>query len=283
LSRCWLAFLKQPFPFPNDVFKKVLLCMDEDIFPCLTSPLLVSDFLTDSFNIGGIIGILALNGIFTLITKHNLEYPKYYTKLYSLLTLPVFQAKYRQKFITLLNLSLLSSHVSGYLVAAFLKRLARISLSTTPYACVLICSLIFNILQYHPSCQVLLHRPSISSSSTDETEEEENEISPKKPKTNSDPYQEEELDPAQCHALHSSLWEIKTLCHHYCAPVAKMAQLIFQEDQVGKAPKPLQKIDDFLQQNYSTMMDTELKWHKKRLMPLAYQKEMLYLMNMINC
>jgi len=263
LDTCWLSFLDQKFWFSPEVYKRVLLSMDQDIFPNVSSPLRFADFLTASFNLGGIIGLLALTGLFTLMTKYNLEEQKYYTKLYSLVTLSVFQAKYRQKFLSLLNLSLLSSHLPGYLVAAFLKRLARISLYAPPYACSLICALIFNFLQRHPSCQVLLHRPSIPKDDADE-----NTLST----SESDPFKEEEVDPAKCDAIQSSLWEIKTLCNHYCAPVSRMANLVFEEEVVGKPPRPPQVIEDFLGQTYSSTMETELKWHKNLFMPLAFQK-----------
>lgn len=44
---------------------------------------------------GGLVGILALNGIFTLVTRHGLEYPAFYARLYSLLTQDAFAAKHR--------------------------------------------------------------------------------------------------------------------------------------------------------------------------------------------
>ena len=41
--------------------------------------------------IGGLIGMLALNGIFVLVTQHGLEYPNFYTRLYALLEPDAFQ------------------------------------------------------------------------------------------------------------------------------------------------------------------------------------------------
>lgn len=35
--------------------------------------------------------MLALNGLFILVTKHGLEYPAFYRRLYGLLTLDTFQ------------------------------------------------------------------------------------------------------------------------------------------------------------------------------------------------
>ena len=53
--------------------------------PHISNPLLLSDFLTSCLDEGGMLGMLALNGIFTLVTKHGLEYPNFYARLYALL------------------------------------------------------------------------------------------------------------------------------------------------------------------------------------------------------
>ena len=53
--------------------------------PSLPNPLLLSDFLSSCLDQGGLIGMLALNGIFILVTRHGLEYPHFYARLYALL------------------------------------------------------------------------------------------------------------------------------------------------------------------------------------------------------
>lgn len=60
---------------------------------------------------GGTIGILALNGLFTLMVKHNLEYPNFFHKLYSLLDREVLHVKYRPRFFRLLEIFMGSSFV----------------------------------------------------------------------------------------------------------------------------------------------------------------------------
>ncbi len=37
--------------------------------------------------------MLALHGLFILVTKHGLEYPAFYARLYGLLSLDAFQAR----------------------------------------------------------------------------------------------------------------------------------------------------------------------------------------------
>lgn len=57
-----------------------------------------SDFLTRSYDIGGVVSVMALSSLFILMTQHGLEYPNFYDKLYALLEPSVFMAKHRSKF-----------------------------------------------------------------------------------------------------------------------------------------------------------------------------------------
>lgn len=58
------------------------------------SPLLLSDFLTDAYKCGGDIAVLALSGLFVLITQYSLECSDYYSKLYQLITPRAFALSY---------------------------------------------------------------------------------------------------------------------------------------------------------------------------------------------
>jgi len=66
----WLAFLKLPLTVP--IYKRVLLIINKRIIPFMTNPVRLIDFLTDAYNEGGAISLLALNGLFTLMNEHNL-------------------------------------------------------------------------------------------------------------------------------------------------------------------------------------------------------------------
>jgi U3 small nucleolar RNA-associated protein 19 len=69
-SDCWIKLLK--LPLTEEMYKKVLLILHKRILPHMYEPKLLMDFLTDSYNVGGAVSLLALNGLFTLITEHNL-------------------------------------------------------------------------------------------------------------------------------------------------------------------------------------------------------------------
>uniref|UniRef100_A0A8D2Q4D9 Nucleolar complex associated 4 homolog n=1 Tax=Varanus komodoensis TaxID=61221 RepID=A0A8D2Q4D9_VARKO len=205
-ERMWLGFLK--YKLPVSLYKKVLAILHDSILPHMHEPTLLMDFLTVAYDVGGAISLLALNGLFVLILHHNLEYPNFYTKLYSLLDPSIFHVKYRAKFFRLLDLFLSSSHLPAYLVAAFAKRLARLALTAPPDGLLIVIPFICNLLRRHPSCKVLLHRPDGP------------------PELSEDPYQMDEKEPSQSRALESSLWEIKTLQSHYHPDVARAAATI---------------------------------------------------------
>lgn len=137
--------------------------------------------------------------------------------------------KYRSRFFRLLDLFLASAHLPASLIAAFIKRMARLSLTAPPAGSVILIAMIYNLLKRHPSCMVLIHR-------------DESVV------TETDPYDENELNPYNCNALNSSLWELQTLAEHYYPNVATLAK-IFSE-QFTKASYNL---EDFLDHTYMTV------------------------------
>ncbi|KAJ3044514.1 hypothetical protein HDV00_001941 [Rhizophlyctis rosea] len=257
-TECWLAFMRQPLN--NDVYKQILLMMHKRIIPYMTQPTLLIDFLVDSYDAGGPISLLALNGLFTLITKHNLDYPDFYTKLYALFDRNLMHVVYRSRFFRLVDLFLSSSQLPAHLVAAFLKRMSRLALNAPPAAILAVIPLIYNLLKKHPSCLQMIHR--------------EGDL-PSEP-TN-DPYDFNETDPMKCNALDSSLWElpvtmlamypdlqlcltmfVQALKSHYVPAVSSLAK-IFEED----LSKPPYDLEDFLDHTYQTLWESEINKKKK--------------------
>uniref|UniRef100_A0A8D3C124 CCAAT-binding factor domain-containing protein n=1 Tax=Scophthalmus maximus TaxID=52904 RepID=A0A8D3C124_SCOMX len=241
-ERMWLGFLK--YRLPSSMYKKVLVILHDSILPHMSKPTLMIDFLTAAYEVGGAISLLALNGLFVLIHQHNLDYPDFYKKLYNLLEPSIFHVKYKARFFHLANIFLSSSHLPVYLVAAFAKRLARLALTAPPAALLIVLPFIYNLIRRHPSCRVLIH----------------------KPKPLEDPYLMDEEDPAQCCALESSLWEVKTLQKHYHPDVAKAAMLI---------NKPLSEqeedISEVLELTVFELMERDLKQTQTKTIPLEFE------------
>ena len=158
-SAAWLSFLR--LHLPPIIQKKVLLNLHTKVMPFLDDPKLLVDFLTDSYNVKGATSLLALNGLFILIHQYNLDYPEFYKKLYNLFDASVFHSKYKDRFFHLSDLFLSSTHLPSYLVAAFIKRLARLSLTAPPDGIRIIITFIENLLKRHPSCKTLIHRKQV--------------------------------------------------------------------------------------------------------------------------
>lgn len=89
-----------------------------------------SDFLTRSYDIGGVVSVMALSSLYVLMTQYGIEYPNFYEKLYALLVPAIFMAKHRAKFfqVILVNPSIIwrvwiliydLKHIKDYLSRIF--------------------------------------------------------------------------------------------------------------------------------------------------------------------
>ncbi|KAF9211118.1 hypothetical protein BGZ59_008486 [Podila verticillata] len=243
-SDCWIAVLR--LPFTTVVYKKTLLIVHKRIIPHLPNPTVLMDFLTDSYNAGGAVSLLALKGLFILITEHNLDYPDFFHKLYMLFDRNLMHVKYRARFFSQVDIFLSSPLLPAQMIAAFIKRMARLALSSPPASIVIIIPFIYNLLKRHPTCMQLIHGSATS---------EEN-----------DSYNHLEDDPMKCNALQSSLWEMQTLQNHFAPNVSTLAK-IFNE----QFTKPSYNLEDFLDHTYATMFQNEVSKKRKADAALAVE------------
>ena len=98
-SKAWLSLLAMPLT--NAQHKIVLKYLPENVIGNLSQPLLLADYMTQSYEQGGVVAVLALESLFQLIVTHNLDYPKFFASLYRLCTYDVLSAKYRTCLDTL--------------------------------------------------------------------------------------------------------------------------------------------------------------------------------------
>ncbi|PWZ46235.1 Nucleolar complex protein 4 B [Zea mays] len=261
-TKAWLSFLKLPLPL--DVYKEVLASIHQNVIPSMSNPSILCDFLTRSYDIGGVISVMALSGLFILMTQHGLEYPKFYEKLYALLTPAVFMAKHRSVFLQLLDTCLKSSYLPAYLAAAFAKRLSRLALSVPPAGALIIIALIHNLLRRHPSVNFLVHWE------VDESDSNATREASQSKKIGSDPFNQNDADPAKSGAMRSSLWEIDTLRHHYSSAVSRFV-VSLEEDLTVRAKTTEMKITDFSSGSYATVFRDEVRRRIKQV-PLAFYR-----------
>ncbi len=67
---CLVGLLKNKMSLK--FYKKLLIKLPEKLLPKMSNPLMLADFLTKSYNSGGLISVLALNSLFILINNFNL-------------------------------------------------------------------------------------------------------------------------------------------------------------------------------------------------------------------
>jgi U3 small nucleolar RNA-associated protein 19 len=232
----WTNLVKCKFNVQQ--YKRSLIMLNEKVIPLLEKPILLADFLLGSFSVGGAISVLALSGVYTLISKYNLDYPDFYAKLYSLFQVEIFHVKYKARFFHLSDIFLASTHLPQTLVASFVKRIARMSLQA-PADCLPLCiRFIYNLIHRHPGLKFLLDAPERSD-------------------LTSDPFLATESNPNSTKAMESSLWEIQTLTSHILPEVSYAAKELYEN---GIREEGTEKdISAVLEKTYSDFMDAELK------------------------
>ena len=156
---CWLAVLKMPH-ISLRLHKLALKYLSSDQgLSNMSTPLRFADYFIESYEYGGVTSLLALNGLFSLMTEHDLEYEDFYDSLYSLITCETCYAKHRVRLFRLLNTCLSSSQMlPAYVVAAFIKRLSRTALSSPPSVALFVLALVSNLIRKHKACRVLISR-----------------------------------------------------------------------------------------------------------------------------
>ncbi|KAF6814289.1 ribosome biogenesis protein [Colletotrichum sojae] len=250
----WLAVLK--LASTKEQRKRVLDIMSNEIAPWFVRPELLADFLTDSYDAGGSSSLLALSGVFYLIKERNLDYPSFYTKLYSLLDREILHSKHRSRFFRLMDTFLASTHLPAVLVASFIKKLARLSLNAPPSAIVFIVPWFYNIFRRHPLCTFMLHR---------EVRDEELKTLLETQGLD-DPFLEDEADPMETRAIDSCLWEIVQLQSHYHPNVATIAKIISEQ-----FTKQSYNIEDFLDHSYGSLLEAEMGKNVKKPPVIEFQ------------
>lgn len=206
-STLWVKYLY--FDLQPATYKRVLVYLDKTAIQHFENPILLADFLTRTFAVGGIISLLSLSPLYTLIHKCNFDYPNFFNNLYQLLQPAITYVKYRARFLFWCDLFLTSTHISSQVVASFAKQLARLALSSPPDTILIVLPFIGNLFIRHPITQSILNAP---------TFEPEN-----------DPFLESETNPEKSHAINSYMWELKALQSHYLPEVAQLARQICED------------------------------------------------------
>jgi U3 small nucleolar RNA-associated protein 19 len=246
-QEAWLATMRAGLT--KEQRKTILTAFSHQIAPWFQQPEMLMDFLTDSYNVGGATSLLALSGLYYLISEKNLDYPSFYLKLYSLLDEGLLHSKHRSRFFRLLDTFMSSTHLPAALVASFIKRLSRLALHGPPAGVVVVIPWVYNMFKRHPACTFMMHRE-IRDPALKETLEEEGM---------EDPFDMAESDPMLSEAIESSVWELEALQNHYHPNVATLAKIISEQ-----FTKRSYNLEDFLDHSYTALLDVELNRDLKK-------------------
>jgi hypothetical protein len=209
----------------------------------------------------------------------------------------------RSRFLPLIDGALKSSYLPHTLVAAFAKKISRIALFSPPCGPLFALPFVMNLITRHPECLPLIHRESAIITPTlvhDETDEKAAKLARIRlasrtlaglplnkqdddgdgGKTSSiattnntntttttmfiqDPYDFNCTNPTESHAAESSLWELKSLEHHYDPTVATLARSIFSNIS-ARFKNPELPIVDFAQVTTEALFMQQLKTFKNK-------------------
>lgn len=235
-QEAWLATLRSGIT--KEQRKSVLTVFSHQIAPWFPQPEMLMDFLTDSYDVGGATSLLALSGLYYLISEKNLDYPSFYQKLYSLLDDGLLHSKHRSRFFRLLDTFMASTHLPATLVASFIKRLSRLALYAPPAGIVVVIPWVYNMFKRHPACTFMMHREIRDPDLKQQVEEEGMD----------DVFDMDEPDPLLTAAIDSSVWELETLQSHYHPNVATLARIISEQ-----FTKRSYNLEDFLDHSYTAV------------------------------
>ncbi|KAI8939944.1 hypothetical protein NX059_003670 [Plenodomus lindquistii] len=243
----WLATMRSGLS--KDQRKTILTTFSYQIAPWFQQPEMLMDFLTDSYDVGGATSLLALSGLYYLISEKNLDYPSFYLKLYSLLDDGLLHSKHRSRFFRLLDTFMSSTHLPAAMVASFIKRLSRLALHGPPAGVVVVVPWIYNMFKRHPSCTFMMHREIRDPALKQQLEDQGMD----------DPFDMDESDPMLTNAMESSVWELEALQSHYHPNVATLAKIISEQ-----FTKRSYNLEDFLDHSYNALLNVELDRELKK-------------------
>jgi U3 small nucleolar RNA-associated protein 19 len=234
-QEAWIQLLQRRMQRAQQ--RHLLRMLTDKIMPWVYHAERLMDFLTDCFNAGGDLSLLALAGLFHLMQEKNLDYPSFYKKLYSLMNDDLLHSKDRSRFFRLFDTFMSSTHLPAILVASFIKRLSRLALYAPPAGIVVVIPWIYNMFQRHPSCTFMMHRetPGVQGTSLQDLQVQ-------------DPYDMEEKNPMDTGAIDSCVWELVALQSHYHPNVATLAKIISEQFS-----KQQYNLEDFLDYSYKSV------------------------------
>jgi U3 small nucleolar RNA-associated protein 19 len=173
----------------------------------------------------------------------------------------LFHMSYRTEFLQLFDTFMTSTHLTEYIVAAFVKKLARISLIVSAPSIGYILTMIHNLLYRHPQIKFLIHDDSrVNKFLSRKQKEESSALLLNNNTPPEDTFNYACKTTKESGAMNTSLWELEQLKTHYNATVATMATELQTKLQQNAIPLP---VKEFIEKEYQQLIDEEMKQEGK--------------------
>lgn len=259
--------------------RHLVIRLPTDLIPYMGQPLQLADFLTSCYNASAndpshlSLSLSSLHGLYTLISKHNLDYPRFFQKLYALLSPDTFSTNTHEsnQFRSLAAAFLIKGGTRSLprnTAAAFVKRLVRRSLTAPSAHALWTLRLALELLRTYPATSFLVHAPPVNLFESDPSSE-----SKKRPRSQtwvSDPFDDSQNDPDLSNVQHSSLWELDVLRNHFSPAVSRLVTL-FATDMRQRPPPLPGTLEDYSTLDFSDLWHAEVKRRSKAI-HVAYDK-----------
>lgn len=257
----------------------LVIRLPTDLIPYMGQPLQLADFLTSCYNASAnnpshlSLSLSSLHGLYTLISKHNLDYPRFFQKLYALLSPDTFSTNTHEsnQFRSLAAAFLIKGGTRSLprnTAAAFVKRLVRRSLTAPSAHALWTLRLALELLRTYPGTSFLVHAPPVNLFVSDPSSQ-----SKKRPRSLtwvSDPFDDSQNDPDLSNVQHSSLWELDVLRNHFSPAVSRLVTL-FATDMRQRPPPLPGTLEDYSTLDFSDLWHAEVK-RRSKTMHVAYDK-----------
>ena len=247
-KNCWIEFLRASSLLGKSMLVKLLRNVPDSVLPHISNPeSIFASFFSDCFSQtkDGEVALLAVSGLFQLISRYNLGEPAdLYSRLYCLVTAEVLESSRSNRVFQLLLKALKSDLMPNQYIPVFAKKMLRIAtVVRSPSLSLWLVVAAFNLMQSHPIVsKPLIHREAVGGDLT------------------KDPFDNDSFDIVAIAKTigATSLWEIELLTNHSDPSVARMAAL-YKTNFFGRKAKRVSS-DDYLLITDEQLFNRERKY-----------------------
>lgn len=252
---CIVSCLQVSASMPDILHRRLINYISRHVLPLMNNPLILSQFFLTSLDAPcKKTATAALVPLVHLMVTGGLgDIPELFPKLYSLLSADSLPEAPRKQLFPLLSRMLESSLIPQKWVAAFVKRLARVAVTTTDHSVALwAVTAVYSLAQKHSTaCRALFHSDLSGPLGV-----------------NDEFTMHAGLVDAADQVKKSCLWEVNLLLCHGCPAVSRLSQL-FKTNLFSVSAKQIASVD-FAGLTDAALFQRERKTTKRKALEFAY-------------